>query len=53
MLWHEVTIHTTEDAQEMISNFYMKQERVGFLLKNPEHSVKSGIRVTVNYMTNP
>lgn len=37
MLWHEVTIHTTEEAQEMISNFYMKLVRVGFQSRNPAH----------------
>ena len=35
MLWHELTIHTTEEAVEMISNFCMKRVLEGFRLKNP------------------
>lgn len=44
MLWNEITIHTTEEAIEMISNFLHEAGAGGFPLKNPVRSTSRGIR---------
>lgn len=52
MLWQELTVHTTEEAQEMISNLLVEAGAGGVSIEESGTLNKTGIHVTVNYTMN-
>lgn len=52
MLWHEITIYTTEEATEMISSFFHELGAGGVSIEESGTLDKNGIRRTGYCTTN-